>query len=83
MEGKNKGINSGLQNVFKTFYSILNEPQLTRYYVKGFLRGDFSIFDTISIKDSVDAILFSKKEGKYYRINLETGERKEISSFDS
>ena len=83
MKSRNKRENSGLQNVFKAFYSILNEPQLTRYYIRGFFRGQFSLFDKISIKDDGDVILFSAKENKYYRINLETGEKKEISSLKS
>jgi hypothetical protein len=69
---------SEFKNLFSAMFSILYKPQLTKTYVKGFLRGRFNMFDRIRIKEDHKAVLYSKKEDKYYDINLDTGERVEL-----
>jgi hypothetical protein len=70
--------NKEFKNLFSAMFSILYKPQLTKIYIKGFLKGKFSMFDKVRIQENHKAILYSKKENKYYDINLDTGERTEL-----
>lgn len=66
------------KNFFSAIFSILHKPQLTKRYFKGLLNGELSMFDKVKIGENHRAVLYSKKEKKYYDINLDTGERTEV-----
>jgi len=66
------------KNLFGAIFSILSKPQLTKRYIKGLFKGELSMFDKIKIEENHSAILYSKKENKYYNIDLDTGNRTEI-----
>jgi hypothetical protein len=80
MKGRKKV--RGMNDLLKSFSSILTKPQLTRRYIKGLLRGEVSMFDQLKVSDKGTAILYNRKEHKFYEFNLETGKEKEVKGFN-